>query len=98
MACEKKEREWKKVHRAFYTAMRASDVNTIKAKIMYGAVYHFRPRWGLKDRIELTSLTLEQFGNRLHQIKANAELGTQVVYIMKKGGLNGNFFYYSVSS
>lgn len=79
VACENKIREWKKVHRAFYTAMRASDVNIVKAQIMYAAVYHFGPRWGLKYRIKLTSLRMDQFVDELHQIKASAGPGTQVV-------------------
>ena len=33
------------VHRAFYWAMRASNVQPIQAKVMYAAVYHFGPQW-----------------------------------------------------
>lgn len=46
IACDKKNMPWKKVHRAFYDAMRCSGVDVTKAKIMYFAVYHFGPRWG----------------------------------------------------
>ncbi len=35
------------VHRTFYTAMRASSVDVWRAKVMYAAVYHFGPRWGM---------------------------------------------------
>lgn len=38
-------RHWKNVHRAFYYGMRARGVDEVKAKMMYGAVYHFGPRW-----------------------------------------------------
>lgn len=79
VACDKKNRPWKDVHRAFYTAMRASEVNPIKAKIMYAAVYHFGPRWGLSNRIELPKITMQQFGIEIHKIKMNAGPGTQVV-------------------
>ena len=47
VACDKEDRPWPKVHRAFYTGMLASGVGVIKAKIMYAAVYHFGPRWPL---------------------------------------------------
>ena len=45
VACVDRNEHWLKVHRAFYTAMRASKVPTSKAKVMYAAVYHFGPRW-----------------------------------------------------
>lgn len=43
-------REWRNVHRAFYYGMRARGVDEIKAKTMYGAVYHFGPRWETQGR------------------------------------------------
>ncbi len=45
VACEAKSRPWQQVHRAFYTGMLASGVDPLKAKVMYGAVYHGGPRW-----------------------------------------------------
>ena len=45
VACEEKHAPWEYVHLAFYYAMLASDVDPIKAKVMYAAVYHFGPRW-----------------------------------------------------
>lgn len=45
VACVQKNRDWKAVHMAFFTAMLASGVSSIRAKIMYAAVYHFGPRW-----------------------------------------------------
>lgn len=45
VACDEHKRPWQDVHKAFYTAMMASSVNSLKAKVMYGAVYHFGPRW-----------------------------------------------------
>jgi hypothetical protein len=45
VACVERKLAWQDVHLAFYTAMRAADVSQAKAKIMYGAVYHFGPRW-----------------------------------------------------
>lgn len=36
---------WEDTHLVFYNAMRANDVDTLKAKLMYAAVYNFGPRW-----------------------------------------------------
>lgn len=44
--CETKVRSWQDTHRVFYFAMRAANVDEQTAKIMYGAVYLFGPRWG----------------------------------------------------
>lgn len=51
VACKEKTRPWEAVHVAFYNAMRAEGVGTIKAKIMFAAVYHFGPRWAYKTEI-----------------------------------------------
>jgi hypothetical protein len=37
---------WKQVHLMFYEAMRCAGVESTKAKVMYGGVYLFGPRWG----------------------------------------------------
>jgi Protein of unknown function (DUF1353) len=44
--CDTKERSWQDTHKVFYFAMRAAHVDEKTAKIMYGAVYLFGPRWG----------------------------------------------------
>jgi Protein of unknown function (DUF1353) len=44
--CDNKERSWQDTHKVFYFAMRAANVDERTAKIMYGAVYLFGPRWG----------------------------------------------------
>lgn len=49
IACDTKVRTWELVHLAFYYAMRASGVGSLKAKIMYAAVYHFGPRWSMME-------------------------------------------------
>jgi hypothetical protein len=51
VACDQRSRSWKDVHYAFYTAMRCSGVDEMKAKIMYYAVYNFGPRWGIGEAI-----------------------------------------------
>lgn len=45
IACEKRNRPWKQVHRMFYNACRRGKVSKKKALVMYGAVYHGGPRW-----------------------------------------------------
>ena len=52
VACEERKEQWEEVHGAFYTAMRASGVKALKAKIMYAAVYHWGPRWEIKKKYE----------------------------------------------
>jgi hypothetical protein len=44
--CDTMERSWEDTHKVFYFAMRAAHVDEKPAKIMYGAVYLFGPRWG----------------------------------------------------
>lgn len=51
VACDQRSKPWKDVHRTFYTAMRCSGVGETRAKIMYYAVYHFGPRWGIGPAI-----------------------------------------------
>ena len=45
VACIERKLPWQDVHLAFYTAMRAANVDQWKARVMYGAVFHFGPRW-----------------------------------------------------
>ncbi len=47
--CQKQSRGWKDTHKVFYDAMRTSGVPEKTAKIMYGAVYGFGPRWGTRS-------------------------------------------------
>ena len=53
VACDEKKRYWKDVHLAFYNAMRASGVSWVLSNIMYGAVYHFGPRWPMKIKVSV---------------------------------------------
>jgi hypothetical protein len=45
VACDEKRRPWQMAHGVFYSAMITSGVPEFKALVMYGAVYHFGPRW-----------------------------------------------------
>lgn len=47
--CQQRSRGWKDTHKVFYDAMRASGVPEQTAKVMYGAVYGFGPRWGTRS-------------------------------------------------
>jgi len=46
VACSEKKASWQEVHLVFYYAMLARNVEILRAKVMYAAVYHFGPRWG----------------------------------------------------
>jgi hypothetical protein len=45
--CYARPRPWQLTHQVFYFAMRAAGVAERQAKVMYGAVYFFGPRWGI---------------------------------------------------
>ena len=45
VACAKKTVRWEDVHRMFYYACLCGGVSTIKAKVMFAAVFKFGPRW-----------------------------------------------------
>jgi len=47
--CQLRSRAWKDTHKVFYDAMLTSGVPEKTAKIMYGAVYGFGPRWGTRS-------------------------------------------------
>jgi hypothetical protein len=47
VACQLRDQPWEEVHLTFYNAMRCSGVGERRAKLMYWAVYHFGPRWGI---------------------------------------------------
>ncbi len=47
--CQQRSRRWKDTHKVFYEAMRTSGVPEKTAKVMYGAVYGFGPRWGTRS-------------------------------------------------
>lgn len=61
VACEEKNRTWEVVHLSFYYAMRASGVSKARANLMYGAVYHFGPRWPSKKIVAfgVSEMTME---------------------------------------
>ena len=46
VACQKKDRDWRAVHRMFREACLSGGVSDLKAGLMYAAVFHFGPRWG----------------------------------------------------
>lgn len=48
--CQTKSRPWRDVHKVFYHAMLAGGVTGKQAKVMFGAVYQFGPRWGADSR------------------------------------------------
>src|SRR5690606_6494125 len=91
VACDQKQRPWRDVHRAFYTAMLAAQVDPIKAKIMYGAVYQFGPRW--ERQVSLSEVPLPSVQSAIAQLRASAAPGehmeTQVTPIPRQGCPDG---------
>ncbi|MGB7623659.1 MAG: DUF1353 domain-containing protein [Terriglobia bacterium] len=87
VACDQKQRPWRDVHRAFYTAMLAAGVDPIKAKIMYGAVYQFGPRW--ERQVRLTDIPIQSVESAIAQLRAAAAPGesveTQINPIPRRG-------------
>lgn len=71
VACVSKNRPWQAVHEAFYTAMLAADVDKLKAKIMYAAVYHFGPRW--PSKFELINIPLTEVDSKIKSVSAEAD-------------------------
>lgn len=79
VACVEKRRPWEAVHHAFYTGMLASGVSSVKAKVMYAAVYHFGPRWTEQREIrQITSQTTEQ------RSRVNIGIGAPVCIVVPR--------------
>lgn len=45
VACDRRERPWEAVHRAFYAACLCGGLVPWRAKTLFAAVWHFGPRW-----------------------------------------------------
>lgn len=73
VACDRRERPWKAVHRAFYTAMLAAGTDPIKARIMYAAVYYGGPRWSSEYRLSLARDTTPSNAKMLVTHRIGAE-------------------------
>lgn len=93
VACDVQNRPWRDVHRAFYTAMLAANVEPMKAKIMYGAVYQFGPRW--EHQVKMTGVPLQSVEPAIAHLRSatapGERLETQVSLIPRRGcptGLN----------
>lgn len=77
VACERRDRDWYQVHRAFYTAMLASAVDPAEAKVMYAAVYYFGPRW--VTTVRLPPVPAEELQSRLRTIESAVGVHNRVV-------------------
>lgn len=83
--CDERKRPWKAVHRLFYNASRRAAVGPIKAKIMYGAVFHFGPRW--EQHASILSMmaegralrTDEDFLRMAELIERNGEISLEAI-------------------
>jgi hypothetical protein len=81
VACDQRSRPWKAVHRAFYTGMLAAETDPLKAKIMYAAVYHFGPRWGVEKSYRFSSISAPRLGDKMYRLQAEGGPGTEVVLV-----------------
>jgi hypothetical protein len=79
VACSEKKETWERVHEVFYEGMIASGVSEARASVMYGAVYHFGPRWE-RQRLE-REIPVEQITERINQY---AKLSTDTVAYVAK--------------
>lgn len=60
IACCRRERPWREVHRMFYYACRCAGVPAIRAKLMFAAMYAFGPKWGI-DAQTARQFTVREF-------------------------------------
>ena len=77
VACKNKDRPWQDVHEAFYTAMLASGVEILRAKVIYAAVYHFGPRWGRSMNFSNVPMTSVQ--SKVADVRATAGKDDEVL-------------------
>jgi len=72
---------WQDVHEMFYEASRAGGVGWLKAKVMFAAVYHFGPRWPMKDEKPETSRlsSVDDFFRIRSFIRRNSEISIQAI-------------------
>ncbi len=69
-------RSWESVHEAFYYAMRASEVESLRSLIMYGAVYHFGPSWPLK--VTVSDVPTANIDAAIIKVRTEVDRGNQV--------------------
>jgi hypothetical protein len=101
VACDEQRRPWRAVHRMFYLASRAGGVGPLNARVMYGAVYHFGPRWTIRAprrssvvpsilRSPQGQLPLETDADFLRMrefIRRNPEIALDSIERLTRGGL-----------
>ncbi|MDH0143320.1 DUF1353 domain-containing protein [Aquipseudomonas alcaligenes] len=81
VACDEKSKSWRDTHRAFYNAMLAEGNDPIKSKIMYAAVYHFGPRWGVDRSYWFSSIPARRLDDRINQLQVDAGEGFEVALV-----------------
>jgi hypothetical protein len=81
VACDQRLKSWQAVHRAFYTGMLAAGTDPLKAKIMYAAVYHFGPRWGVEKLYKFSSISAPRLGDKMYRLQVEGGSGTEVVLV-----------------
>jgi hypothetical protein len=91
VACQQKVRRWEDVHEAFYNAMRASGVGSLRARLMYAAVYHFGPRWPLMISVvvpnEDVAATVDALRARVDQ-QSSLTVSVEDHYVQGRGAVD----------
>jgi hypothetical protein len=87
VACVEKKEKWEDVHEVFYTAMLASGVDLLQAKVMYGAVYHFGPRWERKFKI--AAVPAGEVSSRIRNFGAMSNQSSRVVAVTENRRMVG---------
>lgn len=77
VACQDRKDSWENVHETFYFGMLASGVGSVRAKIMYGAVYHFGPRW--ERTFKATNVPASDIERRLQTYRSMTDESRRVV-------------------
>jgi hypothetical protein len=86
VACDQKLRSWESVHEVFYNAMLTSGVDSLRARIMYAAVYHFGPRWSI--RVELTGIPRSKLEAAVSEIRSGIDPSSQVTVDVRQSPLS----------
>lgn len=90
--CDIRVRPWRAVHRVFFDAMIASDVNNARAKLMYAAVYFAGPRW---SNATIHNNQLPRLGAESDHIDyyvAHSDFEIELVDTMEIDGLSARAF------
>jgi len=82
VACRERKRPWEAVHETFYNGMRASGVDSLRARTMYAAVYHFGPRWDLE--VQMKSVPQAKVATEVGRVRTRVDPRSKVEVEVKE--------------